>query len=118
MKICMPMEGESVSQHFGHTPRFLIVTLEDGKIVSPGNIQQPRRMSQGFYKRSCQNSMSLTLLPVAWEERHRDMFEEKNITVICGVTGNIYDAIQALIDGKLVSGESSRSLNWHDCMFS
>jgi predicted Fe-Mo cluster-binding NifX family protein len=34
MKVCIPIEGTMVSQHFGHTPEFLIVTIEGGKAVS------------------------------------------------------------------------------------
>lgn len=105
MKICIPMEGESVSQHFEHTPKFLIVILEDGKIVSRQIFNSPGH-EPGLLQKIMSELNVTHVIAGGIGRKARDMFEEKNITVICGVTGNIYDAIQALIDGKLVSREN------------
>lgn len=105
MKISIPMEGESVSQHFGHTPKFLIVTVEDGKIVSREIFNSPGH-EPGLLPKVMSELNVTHVIAGGMGKKAQDMFEEKNITVICGVSGNIYDAIQALIDGKLVSREN------------
>jgi predicted Fe-Mo cluster-binding NifX family protein len=99
------MEGESVSQHFERTPKFLIVILEDGKIVSRQIFNSPGH-EPGLLQKIMSELNVTHVIAGGIGKKARGMFEEKNITVICGVTGNIYDAIQALIDGKLVSREN------------
>jgi len=37
-KIAIALEGEEVSQHFGHTTQFCVIELEAGKANLTGNI--------------------------------------------------------------------------------
>jgi predicted Fe-Mo cluster-binding NifX family protein len=105
MKVCIPLEGNMVSQHFGHTPEFLIATIEDGKTVSR-NVEKSPGHEPGL----------LPKLMAAWGVTHvitgglgrraLDMFDERDIEVISGVTGTADEALQAFLEGKLVAGEN------------
>jgi predicted Fe-Mo cluster-binding NifX family protein len=105
MKVCIPMEGTSVSQHFGHTPEFLIVTIEDGKIISREVYKSPGH-EPGLLPKVMSEFGVTHVIAGGLGHKAREMFNERNITVISGVTGEIDDAVQALIDGKLVSGKN------------
>jgi predicted Fe-Mo cluster-binding NifX family protein len=105
MKICIPMEGESIAQDFDRTTRFLLVTLEDGKIVSRKLFISQRHESEMLPEILSGHSVT-HIIGGSIGRKSRQMFENKNINVICGISGNLYEAIQALIDGKLVSNEN------------
>jgi predicted Fe-Mo cluster-binding NifX family protein len=106
-----------VSQHFGHTPEFLIVTVEDGKVVSR-KVEKSPGHEPGLLPR----------LMAAWGVTHvitgglgkkaLEMFNEKNIKVISGVTGTADVAIRVVIARRettsppAVSSSSTRSWAW------
>jgi predicted Fe-Mo cluster-binding NifX family protein len=105
MKVCIPIEGTMVSQHFGHTPEFLIVTIEEGRVVS-------RKVE----KSPCHEPGLLPKLMASWGVTHvitgglgrraLDMFNERNITVISGVSGTADEVLRTFLEGKLVAGEN------------
>jgi predicted Fe-Mo cluster-binding NifX family protein len=99
------MEGATVSQHFGHTPEFLIVTINDGKIVSREVYQSPGH-EPGLLPRIMQQFGVTHVIAGGLGNKAREMFNERNITVISGVTGSIDDAVRALVEGRLVSGKN------------
>jgi predicted Fe-Mo cluster-binding NifX family protein len=105
MKVCIPMEGTTVSQHFGHTPEFLIVTIEDGKIISREIFKSPGH-EPGLLPKIMSEFGVTDVIAGGLGNKAREMFNERNITVISGVTGTIDDAIQAFIAGKLVAGKN------------
>jgi predicted Fe-Mo cluster-binding NifX family protein len=99
------MEGTTVSQHYGHTPEFQIVTIEDGKIVSREVYKSPGH-EPGLLPKVMAEFGVTHVIAGGLGNKAREMFNERNITVISGVTGDIDDAIRAFIDGKLVSGKN------------
>jgi predicted Fe-Mo cluster-binding NifX family protein len=105
MKVCIPMEGTEVSQHFGHTPEFLIVGIEEGKIISREVYKSPGH-EPGLLPKVMSEFGVTHVIAGGLGNKAREMFNERNISVISGVTGNIDDAIQMFIDGKLVSGKN------------
>ena len=77
LKIAIASEGENVTEHFGHRPGFLPVFLHElgvNVIISGG-------MGGGAI----------------------DLFNEKNIEVIVGATGNAEAATKAYLEGDLKS---------------
>lgn len=105
MIVSIPMEGTTVSQHFGHTPEFLIVNIEGGKIVSRDVFKSPGHEPGLLPKLMA--SMGVThVITGGLGKRALDMFNERDITVISGVSGPIDEALQMFMDGKLVAGEN------------
>lgn len=105
MKICIPMEGTTVSQHFGHTPEFMIVTVNDGKIVAKETFKSPGH-EPGLLPKMMAEYGITHVIAGGMGRRAQEMFEERNIRVYSGVSGSIDEAVQLLIDGKLASGEN------------
>jgi predicted Fe-Mo cluster-binding NifX family protein len=99
------MEGKTVSQHFGHTPEFLIVSIKDGKIVSREVYKSPGH-EPGLLPKIMAEFGVTCVIAGGLGNKAREMFDERNIAVISGVTGDIDDAIQKFMDGKLVSGKN------------
>jgi len=43
MKICVPMKSTMVHNHFGKAPEFMLLVVEEGKVVSRETIKNPGR---------------------------------------------------------------------------
>ncbi len=105
MKVCIPVEGTMVSQHFGHTPEFLIATIEDSKVVSR-KVEKSPGHEPGLLPKLMASWGVTHVITGGLGRRALDMFEERNIEVISGVTGTADDALKAFLAGKLVAGEN------------
>jgi predicted Fe-Mo cluster-binding NifX family protein len=105
MKISIPVEGGEVSQHFGHTPEFAIITVENGKIVSRETLKNPGHEPGLIPKLMSQNGVNVVITGGVGRKAV-DLFDEMNITVISGVSGTVEDAIQGYLAGKLVAGKN------------
>jgi len=105
MKVCIPLEGTMVSQHFGHTPEFLIVTIEDGKVVSR-KVEKSPGHEPGLLPRLMASWGVTHVITGGLGKRALDMFNERNIQVTSGVTGDVEEALQAFLEGKLAAGEN------------
>jgi predicted Fe-Mo cluster-binding NifX family protein len=105
MRICIPAEGDEVSQHFGHTPEFVIFTVEDGKVVSKEVLRSPGH-EPGLIPRLMGENGVDVVITGGLGRRAQGMFDEMGIRVISGVSGSIEDAIRGFLDGTLVAGEN------------
>jgi predicted Fe-Mo cluster-binding NifX family protein len=105
MKVCIPIEGTLVSQHFGHTPEFLIVTIEDGKVVSR-KVEKSPGHEPGLLPKLMASWGVTHVITGGLGKRALDMFNERNIAVISGIQGPAEQALQAFLGGKLVAGEN------------
>jgi predicted Fe-Mo cluster-binding NifX family protein len=105
MKVCIPVEGTMVSQHFGHTPEFLIATIEDGKIVSR-KVEKSPGHEPGLLPKLMASWGVTHVITGGLGKRALDLFNERNIQVISGVTGTADEALKAFLQGKLVAGEN------------
>lgn len=106
MKVCIPLEGALVSRHFGHTPEFLIVTVEDGREVSR-KIEKSPGHEPGLLPKIMASWGVTHVVTGGLGKRALDMFNERNIQVVSGVTGAVDEAIRAFLDGKLLAGENT-----------
>ena len=105
MKICIPMEGTTVSQHFGHTPEFLILTVQDGKITDRETFKSPGH-EPGLLPKMMAEFGITHVIAGGMGRRAQEMFEERKIRVYSGVSGSTDEAARLLIEGKLTSGEN------------
>jgi predicted Fe-Mo cluster-binding NifX family protein len=105
MKVCIPIEGTMVSQHFGHTPEFLIVAVENGKVVSR-KVEKSPGHEPGLLPKLMASWGVTHVITGGLGQKAREMFNERNIKVISGVTGTAEDALHTFLEGKLVAGEN------------
>jgi len=105
MKVCIPIEGTMVSQHFGHTPEFLIVAIEDGKVVSR-KVEKSPGHEPGLLPKLMASWGVTHVITGGLGKRALDMFSERNIEVISGVMGTADEALKAFLEGTLVAGEN------------
>ncbi|MGI6248737.1 MAG: NifB/NifX family molybdenum-iron cluster-binding protein [Acutalibacteraceae bacterium] len=105
MKIAIASEGKTVTGHFGHCESFNIFEAEDGKVVSSTNIANPGH-KPGFLP-SFLNELGVNVIIAGgMGGRAVELFNEKGIEVVLGVTGTAEQAANDYLQGKLQPGGS------------
>lgn len=102
MKIAVACEGKNVTQHFGHCEVFTIFEVEDKKIISSEVVSNPGHRP-GFlpiflYEKGVNVVMSGGMGGGAVQ-----IFDEKGIEVVAGVSGDAETAVKKYLDGTLKS---------------
>jgi predicted Fe-Mo cluster-binding NifX family protein len=105
MKICIPKEGALVSQHFGHTPEFAIFTVEDGKVLSKEVVQSPGH-EPGKLPRLMSSYGVTHVITGGMGRKAQQMFEELNIKVFSGASGEIDEVLKSFLNGTLKTGQN------------
>jgi len=100
MKICVPMKSTMVHNHFGKAPEFMLLVVEEGKVVSRETIKNPGR----------EKGAVLELMPACgvthvisggMGERAKGILRGYNIVVVTGALGSIDNAVERLLKGEL-----------------
>ncbi|MHA1821865.1 MAG: NifB/NifX family molybdenum-iron cluster-binding protein [Promethearchaeota archaeon] len=104
----MTYENGQVAHHFGHTPQFLFVRIENGKEIerkivdNPGYINhQPGVVPQFIISNGAHWIITGGMGPMAVQ-----MFVQSGVNVVQGITGSVDEVIKKIIDGTLKGGES------------
>ncbi len=104
-RIAIALEGEEVSQHFGHTTHFCIIELEAGKSIQTEKLS----LQDGdchtipvFLQQNQINKLVVGGIGQGAVER----LQEANIGVICGAQGTLASVIEALEENNLKSTDS------------
>jgi len=84
MKIAIAGEGRNVTEHFGHCVNFLIYDIENGKITNEESIPNPGH-SGGMGGGAV------------------DIFNERNVEVVVGASGDAKTAVLNYLKGELKS---------------
>ncbi|MBA7629340.1 hypothetical protein ES703_36839 [subsurface metagenome] len=106
MKIAISTdEGNFVSPHFGRCPYFTIIEIEEGEILNKDTIENPGHRP-AFLPQFLSEIGVSCIITGGMGHRARELFAEKNIEIIVGVTGKIDEVIPSFISGELKSGES------------
>ena len=105
MKVAIATDGDYVSEHFGRCPSYTIFTVENNCIQNkelvnnpghhPGNI--PNFLHQQGVECIIAGGMGM---------RAQNIFNEYNITMILGITGEIDTVLEDIKNGTLKGGES------------
>jgi len=100
MKIAITYENGEIFQHFGHTEKFKVYTIENKKIVSSEIIS-----SNGTAHESLAGMLKslgiVTLICGGIGGGAKVALAQEGITVYPGATGKADEAINALLDGTL-----------------
>lgn len=105
MKIAIAKENENVSAHFGHSPEFTLVEIEDGKLITQEKIANPGHQP-GFLPQFLRDKGVKCVIAGGMGEHAMAIFERYNIQTILGVSGKIDEVLQKFLAGELKSGKS------------
>lgn len=105
MKVAISTDGAYVSAHFGRCPSYTIVEIESGKLINKNILGNPGH-SPGFLPAFLHEKGASCIICGGMGRRAQALFAEKGIDTIVGVTGEIDDVIDKLLNNELKSGES------------
>jgi len=102
MKIAVASEGKMVTEHFGHCETFIIYEVESNKIVNVETIPNPGH-KPGFLPNYLNDLGVNVIISGGMGGGAIDIFNEKNIEVIVGATGDAQTVAEEYLQGKLKS---------------
>ncbi|MCL6591579.1 MAG: NifB/NifX family molybdenum-iron cluster-binding protein [Firmicutes bacterium] len=105
MRIAISTDGDFVSPHFGRCPSFILVDIEDGKMVKKEIINNPGH-EPGVIPQFLHQKGAECIVCGGMGAQATGFFSELGIQVIMGVSGRISDVISQLEQGSLQGGAS------------
>lgn len=102
MKIAVASEKEKVTEHFGHCENFNIYEIENNKIAKSESIANPGH-KPGFLPNFLNDMGVNVIISGGMGGGAVDIFNEKDIEVIVGVTGSAEIAVEEYLKGNLKS---------------
>jgi predicted Fe-Mo cluster-binding NifX family protein len=114
IKIIIPNENGSVSEHFGHASKFTLLEVEDNKVVKKTDIDPPEHQP-GILPRFFHEKGIDLVITGGMGSRAIELFKEFNIGVIVGIKGSINDVIQQFLQGELQNGKSTCHGSHQNC---
>ena len=114
MKIVISTDQGQVSAHFGRCPNFTIVDITDGKLQNKTTIENPGH-NPGFLPQFFADKGVECIIAGGMGVRAQSLFVQYGIETVVGVTGEIENVIQKILDGTLEGGQSlcDRALGKH-----
>ncbi|HHT47306.1 MAG TPA: hypothetical protein GX004_08505 [Firmicutes bacterium] len=104
-KVAIASDGSVVAQHFGRCPAYTLVEIDNGKPVNKNVIPNPGHQP-GFLPRFLSEKGVSCVIAGGMGPRAQNLFKERGINVIVGVTGPIDEVIESYLSGNLIGGES------------
>lgn len=102
IKIAVASENEMVTEHFGHCVNFNIFEAENDRIVKSESIPNPGH-KPGFLPNFLNDMGVNVVISGGMGGGAIDIFNEKGIEVIVGVSGDVEAAVEAYLKGFLKS---------------
>jgi predicted Fe-Mo cluster-binding NifX family protein len=102
MKIAVPSIGANVCQHFGHCENFNLFETENGKIVTETSVPNPGHRP-GYLPNFLADQGVNLVIAGGMGGGAVQIFEERNIEIIAGATGNARIAVERYLKGELKS---------------
>jgi len=104
-KIAIAVHNNQVSAHFGRCPSFAIIELQGKEVSSKEIIPNPGHRT-GFLPKFLAEKGVHTIICGGMGRRAIDLFNEKGIKSIVGVSGDIDEVIHKYLKGQLKEGDS------------
>lgn len=118
MKIAIATEGNNVSGHFGKCENFTIAEIE-GSAVKSKTILNTSGNQHGLLPPFLAAHKVNVVIAGGMGEGARQNLMSSGIEIITGVSGEVDEAINAYLNGSLVSADAScpghEHLHSHDC---
>jgi predicted Fe-Mo cluster-binding NifX family protein len=102
MKIAVASDNGNVTGHFGHCESFMIFDTEGKKIVKTEAVANPGH-KPGFLPNFLNDMGVNVIISGGMGGGAVDIFNEKGIEVVIGVSGTAADSAALYLDGKLES---------------
>jgi predicted Fe-Mo cluster-binding NifX family protein len=106
MKIAISTDGELVSVHYGKTLEFTIADIRSGKIINTEKLS-----TQGYTKDETINLLKdkkiRRIICNGIGARATKLFNENEIQVIAGISGEITSILKSIINGTIVANSES-----------
>ena len=102
MKIAVAGEGKNVTEHFGHCVNFLIYDVENGKITNEESIPNPGH-KPGFLPNFLADRGVNVIISGGMGGGAVDIFNERNVEVVVGASGDAKTAVLNYLKGALKS---------------
>jgi predicted Fe-Mo cluster-binding NifX family protein len=106
MKIAIATDKDYVSQHFGRCERYTIAEIKDGEVISREEVDAPAH-EKGVLPDFISQFGVDTVIVGGMGRRAQDIFRNKGVEIIIGVSGSIDEVIENLISGELVIGDNT-----------
>ena len=105
MRVAISTDGNDVSAHFGRCPSFTIVDIENGEIKGREEVQNPGH-HPGFLPKFLHDKGVNCIVAGGMGQNAVQLFHERGIEGIVGISGSIDEVIGRLVSGGLEGGES------------
>lgn len=102
VKIAVASESEMVTEHFGHCTNFNIFETENGKIINKKSIPNPGH-KPGFLPNFLYDMGVNVIISGGMGGGAIEIFNEKEIEVIVGASGNAKTAVELYLQNSLKS---------------
>ncbi len=102
MKIAVASEGKMVTQHFGHCEGFNVYTVQNGKITGKEFFANPGHRP-GFLPNYLNDLGVNVIISGGMGGGAIEIFNEKNIEVVTGASGDAEENAIKFLEGKLES---------------
>jgi len=102
MKIAVASDGNNVTEHFGHCESFQIFTCEGNTIISNQRFDNPGHQP-GFLPNYLHKLGVNVIISGGMGGGAINIFNENNIEVIIGATGDAKTAVESYLKGELQS---------------
>ena len=102
MKIAIAGEGRNVTEHFGHCVNFLIYDIENGKITNEESIPNSGHRP-GFLPNFLADRGVNVIISGGMGGGAVDIFNERNVEVVVGASGDAKTAVLNYLKGELKS---------------
>lgn len=112
MKLAVTYENGDVFQHFGHTEKFKVYDIKDGRIIN-SEIVDTNGNGHGALAGVLQNIHADKLICGGIGGGAQMALLEAGIELIAGVSGNCDDAVNKYLSGSLAYG-STANCSHHD----
>jgi len=101
VKIAVAVEGNLVSEHFGHCEGFAIFEAEGGQIKGRSILDNPAEHQPGFLPGYLARHGVNVIIAGGMGQRAKDLFAQNGIRTITGVSGPVLDAVKTFLAGNL-----------------
>ena len=105
MKIAVASENEMVTEHFGHCENFQIYVIEDNRVARKESIPNPGH-KPGYLPNYLNDIGVNVIISGGMGGGAVEIFDEKGIEVITGVSGSADKAVNSYLKGELKSSGS------------
>lgn len=102
MKIAVASENGMVTEHFGHCQGFIIFDTENNQIIKKETVENPGHRP-GFLPNFLNDMGVNVIISGGMGNGAIDIFNEKDIEVIVGASGNSKTAVENYLKGSLKS---------------